>query len=516
VVQLAEVERGPSGMAVLETRSSDASKARRRRIAAVALAVCTAGCGIWRPPPDVLAALQPERLTAPAPERSWTPSQPSAELRAPVDAWRIGAPALPDSDTRSDLSALLDIALHNNPETRAAWDAARAAADRYGRALAPYYPEVRTEVGVSPNSRFLRETDAGTVTIRQNAYEPRLTLTYTLLDFGRRGQSAELARQRLLAANFAFNRRLQDVLFAVERAYYLLDAAQGLERAAERNVDLARTVRAAADQRLAVGLATRPEVLLARQVETRAVYDLENAHVGVKNAEADLALTLGMPANHRLAIESLEQQPLPAELGDAVDRLIDTALAVRPDLAARVAELRAADAALARAKADLLPSVGFHGHYGESIWDYTYGGSPRFHSAEPHYATVFSLDWDIFRGFDRLNAIREAEANAAAARAALASSELDAIAEVWRAYYDYRAAARKLDFADALLAASQEAYAATLKTYEAGLSDIVELLTAERDLAGARYTLVSSRAELLTTAARVAYAAGDMPLGALR
>ena len=48
----------------------------------------------------------------------------------------------------------------------------------------------------------------------------------------------------------------------------------------------------------------------------------------------------------------------------------------------------------------------------------------------------------------------------------------------------------------------------TCKTYEDGLSNIVELLTAERDLANARYTLVLSRAELLIGAARVAYAAG--------
>ena len=341
-------------------------------------------------------------------------------------------------------------------------------------------------------------------------------LTYTLLDFGRRAQSAELARQRLLAANFAFNRRLQDVVFDVERAYYLLDAAQGLERAAVRNLELAHTVLAAAELRLGVGLATRPELLLARQVETRAVYDLENAHVGVKNAEADLALTLGMPANRPLAIESLEQQALPEEIGDAVDTLIDSALAQRPDLAARVAELRAADAAIARARADFFPTVGFRGHYGESIWDYTVtGGSGRIDSAEPTYATIFSVQWDVFKGFDRLNAVREAEAASRAARAELAASELDAIAEVWRAYYDYRAAVRKLEFAVALLAASQEAYDANLKTYEVGLSDIVELLTAERDLANARYTLVLTRAELLVTAARVAYAAGAMPVGSL-
>ena len=62
--------------------------------------------------------------------------------------------------------------------------------------------------------------------------------------------------------------------------------------------------------------------------------------------------------------------------------------------------------------------------------------------------------------------------------------------------------------ADALLKASQDSYEGTSQTYRVGLSDIVELLTAERDLANARYTVVLSRAELLTTAAAIAHAAG--------
>ena len=507
-------------MVVVQTRSLDASKARDgsgRARAVLWFVALVAGCAIWRPPPDVRQAVDPAPLAPPAPDRAWVPAEPAAGLRAPADAWKLPERVLPEGGETYDLPALIDIALRDNPATRTAWEAARAAAARYGRALSPYYPEVGAQASVSPNARFLKEAAGGTLTIHQDAYEPRLVLTYTLLDFGRRAQSAELARQRLLAANFGFNRTLQDVVFDVERAYYQLDAAQGLERAAERNLELARTVLAAAEERLGVGLATKPEVLLARQVEARAVYDLENARVAVKNAEAELALTLGMPANRPLAIEGLARQAMPAELDGAVDTLIDTALAERPDLAARVAELRAADAAVARAKADFFPSVGFRGHYGESIWDYTItGGASRIQSTEPTYATTFTFNWDIFKGFDRVNAVRAAEADSAAARAALATTQLDAIAQVWRAYYDYRAAVRKLDFADALLAASQEAYDANLKTYAVGLSNIVELLTAERDLATARYTLVQSRAELLTTAARVAYAAGAMPVGALK
>jgi outer membrane protein TolC len=208
-----------------------------------------------------------------------------------------------------------------------------------------------------------------------------------------------------------------------------------------------------------------------------------------------------------LHIEPLAEQA-PSQLDGAVDTVIADSLRDRPDLAAKAAELRAAEAQVAKARADFLPTVGFRGAYGQQIWNYEAAGKSNLRANEPTYDTLFTFDWPLFTGFERRNALHEAEHASAAARAELAAREIDAVAEVWRSYHDYRAAVRKVDFAAALLVASQEAYDSTLQTYRVGLSDIVELLTATRDLATARYTVVLSRAEMLTTAARVAYDAG--------
>lgn len=492
-------------MAILETRTLGRSKARTA--AALAVLACASACGVWRAPPDIRQAWAPEALAPPASDTSWQPAEPAAGLRAPADAWRDDARVLPDAEQLYDLPSLIDVALRDNPDTRSAWQSARRAAAEYGRALAPYYPTITAGAALTPISRFQEEVQDGPLTVHLSAIEPGIALTYTLLDFGRSAQSAERARQQLVAANFTFNRQLQAVVFGVQRAYYRLDAAHGMERAAERNLELARTVLAAAEQRLAVGLATKPEALLARQVEARARYDLENAKVAVKNAEADLALALGLPANRPLRIETLAAQT-PVALDGAVESVIADALRDRPDLAARAAELRAAEAEVEKARTAFLPTVGFRGAYGQQIWDYQAGGRSGLEANEPAYDTRFTIDWALFTGFERRNALRAAEAASQAARAELAATQIDAIAEVWRSYHDYRAAARKVEFAGALFTASDDAYAATLATYKVGLSDIVELLTAERDLANARYTVVLSRAELLTTAAAVAYAAG--------
>lgn len=489
----------------------EARRRRARTAATVGLVLLAAGCTI----PASLKAWDPLPLAPEAPDRSWTPEERASELRAPADAWQSAGQTLPSAVQTYDLPGIIDVALQNNPDTRRSWEEARGAAARYGRSLSDFYPEVSVQASAGP-SRFLFQADPAPLTVVQDSFTPQIELTWTLLDFGRRSQTAELARQQLLAANFAFNRKMQDVVFAAQRAFFALDAAKGMKRAAEKNLELARSVREAAEERLALGLTTQPDVLLTRQVDAKAVYDLESASVLVSDAQATLALALGIPANAPLEIADLASQPLPRELAVAVDDVIDAALEQRPDLAARMAQIRAGEAAVEKAKADLYPTLGFSGSYGEDIWRYRINGGPRDDVAAPNYAYMFNLDWDLFTGFDRLNAIREAEAERDAARAELASLQLETTAAVWRAYFNYRAARKKYEYAEALLRASQDAYDANREGYGLGLNTIVELLTGERDLANARYLVVQTRAELLTRSAELAWAAGAMQVGAVR
>ncbi len=65
------------------------------------------------------------------------------------------------------------------------------------------------------------------------------------------------------------------------------------------------------------------------------------------------------------------------------------------------------------------------------------------------------------------------------AAADLAASELRAVREVWKAYADVKTALAKHEFALALLAASEKAYASTLESYQrAGLATVLDLLAA--------------------------------------
>ena len=129
---------------------------------------------------------------------------------------------------------------------------------------------------------------------------------------------------------------------------------------------------------------------------------------------------------------------------------------------------------------------------------------------ETEYGAFLSFEWKLFDGFERDNALREANSLRGAAEADLAAIALRAIREVWKAYADVKTALRKYEFALALLTASHEAYESTLQSYQsAGLATVLDLLAAQRALARARTTEIQSRAELLTTSAALTFAAGD-------
>jgi outer membrane protein TolC len=134
-----------------------------------------------------------------------------------------------------------------------------------------------------------------------------------------------------------------------------------------------------------------------------------------------------------------------------------------------------------------------------------------YYSGVPEYAALVTLKWDLFTGFERLNAIKKAQAEHEASRAELRALELDLVGEVWSAYFTFATALKKYDYAVALLTASQSAYDSNLRSYQHGLATILDLLSAERDLAGARYALIQSKADVLISAASVAYAIGAVP-----
>jgi len=490
---------------------------RRRRPAAIlaTLSILASGaCAGAGSGPSPLARLRelpewnPDVGAPPTSQHSWKPSSGSPATRPSADASdRIAPPSEFDAEIEHSLADLVDLALRTNPDTRVAWESARAAAAQHGRERSTYYPQI--DIGTEASyRRYPFENEPKLDVVRVWALEPGFALTWLLIDFGRRNAANEAAREQLAAANFSFNRRLQDVVFQVQSAYYELEGSRALVRAAERNLVSAEAVLEAAQERMDLGLETRPSFLLAVQKRAQADYGREESQVRLTDAQAALALAVGLPANQPLRVQDLSSQPLPAALDPEVERLIEEGLVRRPDLAARSAELRASAARVRAAEARFWPQLSLEGGWAMDLWRYKLQGSPFRGSEEPDYRAGFAIRWPIFDGFERINALRKARAEHRRSQAELRGVELLAIAEVWRSYYQFKAASKKYQLGLALIEASSEAYESTLESYRRGLATIVQLLTAESDLAQARFVLVDSRATLLLAASTLAYAGG--------
>ena len=257
-------------------------------------------------------------------------------------------------------------------------------------------------------------------------------------------------------------------------------------------------------------------MLLAVQETARYAYELEDARGKLDDARAAFASSLGILPTIPIEVEDMSAAPLPAALPATIERVIDATFIQRPDLASRLAELRAREAKVRRAQAEFLPRLRLDAGGGGVVRSYNEripltGQSGSFQDLEPTFSTLLKLEWTLFDGAERDYALRRAEAEVRAARADLQKLEIKAVEEVWTAYVDAKTALRKHEFARALVEAAEEAYTSGLKSYQQGLSTLIDLLSAQRDLARARSTLITSRAEVWISSAALAYAMGTSP-----
>ncbi len=193
------------------------------------------------------------------------------------------------------LAELIDLAEQHNPQTRFAWQNAKARADALGIARSALYPTLvamaladTARARILFNSEFVRQT--------YGVFQPQLEVDYLIFDFGGRSGAIAAAKADLLAADFAFNDTHRQIIFQVTAAYYNLLNQIGQRGAAEASLKNAQAVQEDAEDRLANGLATKPDVLEATAATAQAQYDLQAVIGAEAIARGDLATVLGLPA----------------------------------------------------------------------------------------------------------------------------------------------------------------------------------------------------------------------------
>lgn len=444
-----------------------------------------------------------------APASPIQPWQPNRNLfgKEPVPLYRHEADL--DGDTVYTLGQLIDFAEDNNPSTHAAWARARVAASSLGIARSELYPTVIASAGgrtfLNPpllySSFYLQDI---------GAFETALNLDYTLVDFGARRDEINAAKARLLAANLNFNNEHLVLIQKVSAAYYRLLNATGLRKAAEVTLNDARTVENAVHDRKANGLATLPDLLEAEAARAKAEYELQSTLGNEKTAFGDLATVLTASPSKPFKVQELSNISIPDALDHSVEEEIEAAYQTRPDLLANIERVKASDAEIKLARSAYFPKLTFDGSKG---WLRAWGQQEKNNGTYGKtftYDAKLSLTWTVFDGFKRENRLSRAKAEHDAAIEEVREKE-DTISDyVWADYANAQTALDQRKAATSLLNASNESYSAAVESYRDGVRNILDVLSAERDLANARAIDVTARTQVLQSFMNLAFRTGAL------
>lgn len=465
--------------------------------AASLLALALAGCGAFLP-----SSHADRRLSEPLPTGS-PASMPRGDGPALAGAAAAGSDSVTPTAPRSvsGLAELLDLALRNDPGTRAAWLDARAAAATAGARRAAWLPTVDGSAGLQ------RAQAPSSVTLYGHRTDATVSgqLTWLLLDLGARGASLDESEQLLLAARLAHESAVLDLALRVEEAWYGYQTSRALLVASDAALKQAATSLKAAEERRSAGAATVADVLQARTALSQLRLDVQRIEGQSAGLQGRLASLAGLPPTVELSVPPLPEDVHAGQALPEVERLLEEATRANPDLA-RARALADATEARARAisRADL-PSLSATASAGH---DWLVAPRPPYHY--DFWNVGLLLHVPIFSGGRASFEAASARSTAEAARQRTEATGRQVQLDVWTSFQALRTAARRGETASDLLASATEGAQVATGRYREGVGSILDLLTSQAALESARAEEILARADWLLSLARLARATGRL------
>jgi len=306
--------------------------------------------------------------------------------------------------------------------------------------------------------------------------------------WGRVRRSVESADAALVASAEAQRAQLLSSIAEVARDYMQLRGTQDTLRITRDNITAAQESVRLTTERARGGLATDLDVANARaQLESTAatVPQLEQQEAQGINA---IGLLLGMPPA-ALQAELSPPKPVPPVPPRVPVGLPSELARRRPDVRQAEAQLHSATADIGTAKADFYPKLTLSGSVAlQALQVRNLGFSAGTYSYGP------SLTIPIFEG-GRLRgtlALREAQQQEAAV--AYQRTVLQAFTDVDNALIAYTAEQRRRDRLAAQMTQSRRAFNLAQDQYRQGLTDFLQVLTAQRTMLAAEQQLSDSTA----------------------
>ncbi|MBZ5578110.1 MAG: TolC family protein [Acidobacteriia bacterium] len=385
---------------------------------------------------------------------------------------------------RLTLAEAQRLAIQNNPQFASAGltaAAARQVPAQYHSSFEPNMAGLLTGVGADNGSRLA----AGGLNnpVVYNRLGSGLTIGQMITDFGRTSNLVGMAKLHADAQDQATETTRADILLETSRAYFGLLRAQAVMKVADQTV---------ANRQLVVD-----QITALAESKLKSTFDVSSASVNladakllqvqaqndVSAAEADLATAMGLPGQSGFI---LSEEPMPEQLPDRVDGLIQQAIQNRPELKGLRLQ-QSADERFAKAEHDLYyPSLGLVG---------TAGFVPTGYAAVPgrYGALGVNVTIPIFNGGLFKARQAEAELKARATTQDVNGLQNRITRDVRVAWMNATAAYDRLALTQQLLQQAQLAQDLAQNRYDLGLGSIVELSQAQLNLTSAQIANASAQ-----------------------
>ena len=389
------------------------------------------------------------------------------------------------------LQRIIEQALANNRDLRVAAANIASARERYRIQRADRLPQVDASGSITRSDSGTGNTNSSgqsNVGGARTSYGTDIGVTAFELDlFGRIRSLSTAAQNRYFATEAAARATRLTLVGDIATAWLTYAADQSLLRIAQDTAASAERSVRLTDARRAGGVAPRTDLAQAQQVLAQAQSDLAEQRTARAQDVNFLQLLVGAPVDPALLPQTIEEAaPTLAELPAGLDSSI---LLRRPDVLQAEYELRATNAEIGAARAELFPRIGLTAVFG--LASNALGG--LFSGGAFNYSAGPSISYPIFRaGAGRAN-VRLTEAQRDAALASYERAIQSAFREVADALARRGTIAEQTRATQAFVAAANDNYRLSEARYRGGIDTFLQSLDAQRSLYAARRQLVTTQ-----------------------
>ena len=396
-----------------------------------------------------------------------------------------------------------EVALRNHPLISVAQLKALAALETFKEAHSGFFPSVAANavaVGAARSNTRLEALGALNNPSIFDRQAEGLMISQLITDFGRTANLAGSARlQAEAAANNAQATREQ-ILLAVDNAFFSAQQAQSVTRVAQQTVTARQFFLDQVSLMASNKLRSELDVSFAR-------VNVEDARLLLSKAQNDLEASFAQLSNlqglHQSQAYNLVEEPMPSPVSTNVYDFVQQALRFRPDLLSLQNQQEAA-LKLARAERDArFPSIAAVG---------SAGVAPVHDSALPenYEAAGLVVNVPLFAGGLYVARQRGAELQAQAAQESLRDLEDNVIRDVRVAWLNAQNAFDRYQITGQLLETARQSYELAQARYQNGISSIVEFNQAELNLISAQISFATTQYEYLIQRSALSYQTGAL------